>query len=418
MKNNLTNLLCCLLFLLPVLSDAHAPDQSYIFFRIYESSIGGHFAITTKDLNKVLHLDLEKGMSLEELQPYLPQIQAYIRQKTAFSSPLGSYKLRFTKTTLLDGASLGDYVESHFVLDGVTKIPDVLDVRNEILLDPSTPHRGLGVVEYNWKAGIHNNESLVSLRFSPDDYEEQLDLAKSSVLKGFLAMIKSGMHHIFIGIDHILFLLALLLPAVARRRSREKDYAGTLNPPPGKWAAWVNDWLPVEKFKPAFWYVIKVITFFTIAHTITLSLAALKIVVLPSRIVESIIALSIGLAALHNIYPIFKDKDWIIVFGFGLFHGFGFASVLGDIGLTGEFMTLSLLGFNLGVEVGQMLIISLIFPALYFLRKSKYYPKILIYGSVLLIIVSLYWFVQRFFEVRFLLDNYIDKAIRILLGQE
>jgi hypothetical protein len=154
-------------------------------------------------------------------------------------------------------------------------------------------------------------------------------------------------------------------------------------------------------------YILKVVTFFTIAHTITLSLASLNIIVLPGRIVESIIALSIGLAAFHNIRPIFKGKDWLIAFVFGLFHGFGFASVMADLGITGEFLTLTLLGFNIGVELGQIVIIALIFPILFFIRNFKFYSKFLVYLSVVLIIISLYWFVERAFDIDLTLDEQI-----------
>ena len=102
-------------------------------------------------------------------------------------------------------------------------------------------------------------------------------------------------------------------------------------------------------------------------------------------------------------------KDWVIAFIFGLFHGFGFASGLGDLGLTGEFLTLSLLGFNIGVEVGQLVIIAVIFPVLYFFRKHKFYPQLLVYMSVLLIIISLYWCVERVFDINLLLDDYLIK---------
>jgi len=172
----------------------------------------------------------------------------------------------------------------------------------------------------------------------------------------------------------------------------------------------VNNWKAVEKFKPAIIYVITIITFFTISHCITLSLAALDIFNLPSRFVETLIALSIALAAWHNIKPIFK-KDWMIAFGFGLFHGFGFASVLGDIGLSGEYMVLSLLGFNLGVEIGQVAIICVIFPILFYLRSTKYYARILVYGSLILIAISLYWFVERAFDIDMLLDNYVGDIL-------
>ncbi|MEM1357405.1 MAG: HupE/UreJ family protein, partial [Bacteroidota bacterium] len=139
--------------------------------------------------------------------------------------------------------------------------------------------------------------------------------------------------------------------------------------------------------------------FFTIAHSITLALAALEVVNLPSRYVESLIAFSIGLAALHNIRPIFKGKEWVIAFVFGLFHGFGFASVLGEKGLGSDFLIWSLLGFNVGVEIGQLLIICAVFPLLFLLRKTAFYSKLLLFGSILLIMIALYWTVERLFEV-------------------
>ena len=211
-------------------------------------------------------------------------------------------------------------------------------------------------------------------------------------------MVKLGMWHIWIGLDHILFLVALILPAVVRRRRQEPMKASDL-----------DVWSPVDRFKPAFIYIVKIVTFFTIAHSITLSLAALDVINLSSRLVESIIALSIALAAYHNIRPIFGHREWLIAFLFGLFHGFGFASVLGDKGLAGEFMTLSLLGFNVGVEIGQIAIICGIFPVLYFLRRRDIYPKVIFYGSILLIVIALYWFAERSLDVNFLIDDFISK---------
>ena len=116
-------------------------------------------------------------------------------------------------------------------------------------------------------------------------------------------------------------------------------------------------WIPVERLKPALKNVVKIVTFFTIAHSITLCLAAFQIISLPPRLIESIIAISIALAAIHNIYPLFSGKEWLIAFVFGLFHGFGFASVLAEKGLAGNYLGLSIFGFNLGVEIGQLAII-------------------------------------------------------------
>jgi hypothetical protein len=230
------------------------------------------------------------------------------------------------------------------------------------------------------------------------------------------------MHHIYIGLDHILFLLALLLPAVVLRKAPVNHFNGTNHLRAAVFPVFLRPyataWEPVDKFKSAFMYVLKIVTFFTLAHTVTLSLAALEIIKLPSALVESIIALSIALAALNNIYPLVaKGKEWLIAFVFGLFHGFGFASVLADIGLSGDYMTLSILGFNLGVELGQIIIVCMIFPVLFLLRKSSIYRPILIYGSGFLILVALSWFFDRSLGIELYLDKFVENIYSKILNK-
>ena len=140
------------------------------------------------------------------------------------------------------------------------------------------------------------------------------------------------------------------------------------------------------------------VTSFTIAHSITLSLAALDIVTLPGRPVETIIAFSIALAAFHNIYPLWNAREWIIAFVFGLFHGFGFASVMADLGLSNDYMAYTILGFNVGVEFGQVLIILAIFPLLFLIRRWKYYGHFVFWGSAFLILISMQWVIERGFD--------------------
>jgi len=275
--------------------------------------------------------------------------------------------MRLTDPTILK-LEMGTYVQTNFELDNVGEIPDALDIRYEIMFDTDPIQVCQLVVGHNWKAGIFNNESMSSLIFKPNDTQQQLDLTDGSMWKGFIALIKLGMWHIYIGLDHILFILALVLPAVVRRRNE-----------PGELAS-VATWQPVDSFKDAFLYILKIVTLFTIAHSITLSLASLGVITVSSRIVESIIAFSIALAAFHNIRPLTNRGESFIAFAFGLFHGLGFASVLGEKGLGGEYMLPSLLGFNIGVEIGQVLIICAMFPILFLLRKTSFYPKIIFYG--------------------------------------
>ncbi len=388
-------LLLILFIMSSAFSYAHAPNQSYIFLRIYETNgIEGRYEINVKEINKIFNLNLSKDATVNDLKPYKQRIQEYFLKNSSFISTLDRYTVNFGDLGVVRISS-GNYMQFHFKLNEVKQLPENLDVFYNVGFKEDPNHRGFLTVEYNWKAGMINNEAVIALDFSPSDPNDTLNLSESSVFTGFIAMIKQGVWHIWIGLDHILFLLALILPSVVRRRKNNNN------------AYSIYGWEPVMTFKAAFFYIIKVVTFFTIAHTITLTLASLEIVMLPSQIVESIIAFSIGLAAYHNIKPIFKMKDWIIAFIFGLFHGFGFASVLSDLGLTGEFLTLSLLGFNIGVELGQVAIIIGIFPILYLMRTYKFYPKFLVYTSVFLIIISLYWFIERAFDINLMLDDYL-----------
>lgn len=399
-----------LYLLVPVSTKAHAPDQGYLYLSINEDAIDGRFELIAKDINRALGTNLPDDLTMEQLKMHLTDIQAYFTQRTSFKTTDGStYTLRFKEPTILDLNEMEDYIRFHFDLEGGNEIPDELEVSYDLLFDKYPNHRGWLIIEYNWKAGIINNQSLATDIFSPDNTVEKLDLTDASIWKGFWALTKLGVWHIWIGLDHILFIVALILPAVVRRRKEEEEDVLETND-------YSSIWKPVKEFRPAFLYIIKIITFFTIAHSITLALAALGVVNLSSRFVESVIAISIALAAYHNIQPIFKGKEWIIAFGFGLFHGFGFASVLGEKGIGGDFLVPSLLGFNLGVEIGQVLIICLIFPILFLIRKNKIYPKIITYGSFALILIAFYWAVERAFEVDLTLGTYFWKFYNSIFG--
>ena len=222
-------------------------------------------------------------------------------------------------------------------------------------LDPL--HRGLLNVE-------HDGHTQTAV-FSPEQQTVRLDLTTSSPWREFLQFGREGIWHIWIGYDHILFLISLLLPAVLWWTE-------------GRWQA-------VESFKPAFWEVFKIVTAFTLAHSITLSLAVLGVVKLPSRWVESAIAVSVLIVALHNLYPVLRARLWVVAFIFGLVHGLGFATVLLDLGLPGKSLLLALVGFNLGVEVGQVAIVSAFLPLVFLVRRSWSYQRLVLgFGSVLI----------------------------------
>ena len=406
MNKNIVQFVFILFLLLPLSVNAHRPDRSLIYLRVYETAgIDGRFEIMASELDQYLGIDLGKHPSVEEVAVYRKRIQDYLLAHSAFSSVYGKHNIIFTDEISILYIDFGSFVAIHFKLDNIEKLPDELEVTYAVFFDENPLQTNALGMEYNWKAGLINNEKIMALDFTPGQKTKTLDLTDTSVWKGFMAMVKQGAWHIWIGIDHILFLLALILPSVVRREKVMIDIGNdqALATKSSKWK-----WIAVAEFKPAFWYILKIVTFFTIAHTITLSLASLGIINLPSRWVESIIAFSIGLAAFHNIKPIFMGKEWAIAFIFGLFHGFGFATVLSELGFKGENLSLSLLGFNVGVELGQVLIILLIFPLLYVIRKSKVYPKLLVWLSALLIVISLYWLIERAFDIDMPFDEYLN----------
>ena len=149
--------------------------------------------------------------------------------------------------------------------------------------------------------------------------------------------------------------------------------------------------------------VLKIVTAFTLAHSLTLALAALHIVTLPTRWVESVIAASVVIAAVNNLLPLFRERSWIVAFAFGLVHGFGFANVLAEAGLTKASLALALVGFNVGVEIGQLAIVALFVPLAYQFRQTATYRTVVLRGgSIAVIMVAAIWMIERMFDFKVL----------------
>jgi hypothetical protein len=245
---------------------------------------------------------------------------------------------------------------------------DAVEIRYTVLegLDPS--HRGLLTL-----TGQGGTQTGVLGGGSPQAIYSVLAPNRWQTFQDYF---EAGVRHILSGIDHLLFLLSLLLPAVLHRKS--------------------GHWEPVHEARPALIGVLKVVTAFTLAHSITLTLAALDLVRLPTRLTESIIAASIIVAALNNIFPIITESRARIAFGFGLLHGFGFASVLSDMGLPPGARLISLLSFNLGIEAGQLSVVLLVMPLIYALRNGLFYRRtVMPWGSAAIAALAFVWLVQR-----------------------
>jgi len=246
-------------------------------------------------------------------------------------------------------------------------------VHYNLLFDVDPTHRGLVLYKNGTVASTH--------ALSPGGPSIELRTGESDLWQSFAHYVREGVWHIWIGYDHILFLLALLLPAVLVRHG--------------------NSWDAVESFRPACNTVLKIVTVFTLAHSITLWLAVMEYVTLPSRLVEATIALSIVVTALNNLYPVLPLSGWAIAFVFGLVHGFGFANVLIDLGLSSATLAVALFGFNVGVELGQIAIVLVFLPFAFMLRRTVFYRWVVLrLGSVLVATVGGLWMIERIFDVK------------------
>ena len=221
------------------------------------------------------------------------------------------------------------------------------------------------------------------------DVDSAGDASTENAVSSFGGFVAAGVHHILIGYDHILFLLSLLLPSVWIRSLVVDPRTGV-----GR-----TRWVPSRDLRFALTNVLKVVTAFTVAHSITLALAVFDIVDPPTRWTESIIAASVVLAALNNIWPVISEARWKLTFVFGLVHGFGFASALKDAGLAKGALVGPLVGFNVGVEVGQLCIVAVVLPVAWSMRGTRGYRGAFAGGSLVIATVAGLWFVQRAFDL-------------------
>ncbi len=359
---------------------AHRTGEGYIYLIAADDSLGGRVEATIEDLSQVIPMDDDGDgkVSDAELEAHYDEVESYIAARIAVGSDGVDYPLDYLSHELLD-VGWGRFCQISFAARGVMAPPEVVEAEYRLLYEAIPEHRGLLLVARNDRTGQSGNESVWSAVFTPEEPRQEVDLNEPVIAHGFLSYLEHGVRHILIGTDHVLFIIALLMVSVLRR-----DESG---------------WAPVERFGPALFNVVKIVTLFTIAHSVTLSAAALGWISLSPRGVESIIALSVFAAAVNNIKPFFGDWTWGVIFGFGLFHGMGFASVLTHLTIELRLLVTSLLGFNLGVEIGQLGIIVLAFPVLYLMRETQLYRRFLLpVGSAAIALIAAVWFLERAFE--------------------
>jgi len=359
-------LTCLLILCFSHETNAHQLSTSYLNAHMNnDGAISGQYQIKLLDLERAIGIDVNKNGQLtwSEVISNTQSIQNWLMQTLVFSQDSIQCKTSFKGQLLIDSHYNDNYLSIPLLINCQSSDPITIeytgvfnqDTTHKLLLNISTPNQQHGRV------------------FSENHQKITIDKSTGSPLQTIKEYGKQGVIHIWIGIDHILFLLCLLMAVVI---SAHKN--GTNQP-----------------LKQSFLSIVKIVTAFTLAHSITLTATVFNLIHPNSRWVEVGIAITVLLTAINNIVPVLKKIVWV-TFLFGLLHGMGFASVLNEIGTSGSLQWLSILSFNLGVELGQVVILVIAVPVLFvfnhYHRNAHHYLKL---SSGFVALLSCFWVFQR-----------------------
>ncbi|RTL46705.1 MAG: HupE/UreJ family protein [Burkholderiales bacterium] len=367
----MTRLLLMLFALVCSAAQAHQASEAYLVYRVEGAAIEQRLDVALRDLDRDLTLDAngDAELSWGEVRARWPDIEALADDGVRFTADGAACTRLDRGPPQLDEHSDG----THAVLVSHWRCPqDVheLQVDYRLFARTDAAHRGLARI-----AGTAGEPRVLV----PGRGPQTLSAEQRSVT-GFIA---EGIAHIASGLDHVLFLVTLLLVAVWRRDGR--------------------GWAPRDSARSAFAETLRLVTAFTLAHSVTLGLAASGLIDPPAAVVESLIALTVLLAALDNLRPFVPGPRWLMVGAFGLVHGIGFAGPLKDLGLRGAELVLPLMAFNLGVELGQLAVVALLLPAALWCRRAVVYRRWIVPGgSGAIAVLALLWCVERSLAVQLL----------------
>ena len=353
-----------------------------------ESNIEGSWQVRVRDLEAYIPFDMPQPEKDEdsgdgvikwlEIMAKSSQVAQFTREQLVFSGQNGPCPLIIDPQLQLDRHFNQAYLVVTF--KGHCQLKSGITLNYQAFFDQDANHKAI--------VNIENSRGITTRVFTESSREQEITLEQSSHLQTFGQYLYQGIVHIWQGTDHLLFLLVLILTACFKLNLSSSDGSGHRQ----------EKWQVISAKKTILMQAGWLITAFTLAHSMTLTLTALGLLTVSSHYIEGIIALSVLFTAVNNIWPV-VIKLPLLSFVFGLFHGMGFASVLAELGLAAQGQLLSILAFNLGVELGQLAILAVILPLLIKTRFKAWYPKYLIpTGSAVIAVVALQWTVARLFN--------------------
>lgn len=360
-------LLCCIALLCwSFATYAHQASTAYLALGA-DAAAAALFEVAVADAHAVVPLDRDADgrISWAEVRSGREALQTYFAGRLRFSQDSGECSWRASDFR----------ITSHF---------DRFYIAWPLRLDCAAPDRAL-TVSYRGLFEVDPTHRLIvsqvrgervdSLLLSPA--QSRARLSDASAWQNFFSYLRSGAWHILVGFDHLLFLLALLLPLVLAKKADGGERVASAG-------RVTRDALLLA-------------TSFTLAHSLTLAATVLGWLELPATLVEGVIAVSVILAALNLVLPLWRHYHLPVAFVFGLFHGCGFAGVLrADLAVGGASPGLPLVAFNLGIEIGQLLVVAALLPLFFWLRETRFYRYLLLPGSALGIgTLGSIWLIER-----------------------
>jgi hypothetical protein len=375
--------------LMPISALAHKESDAYLTLHTDPENLNvlhGQWDIALRDLSFVIDVDSnhDGAITWGEVKTQRTVIERYALDRIEIKGDGLTCDLT-PNAQMIDEHTDGAYGVIMFDAVCDKEIPNKLTVAYRLFQDVDPYHRGIITI----RAGTQTLQAVLG----PENPDIALDLRKPDYWQQFKSFLNDGVWHIWTGPDHLLFIFSLLLPAVLLRWPKGGIAIGGTS-------VLKSDWLPAPRLSGALWELIKVVSAFTLSHSVTLTLSVLGYVDLPSRLVESGIALSIIIAAGNNLFPLVRGRAWLVAFSFGFIHGLGFASALAGLQLPPAAMAASLGGFSLGVELGQEAIVLPFVSLAFLVRRTRFYQVgVVRWGSILIIAIAALWLIQRAFDV-------------------
>ncbi len=371
-------------------ASAHEMPSSAVSLEFQEKTV------TAELILPLDRLEIAFGESLTEapadvLKKYESELATYILQHVQPVSPDGeAWLVKVAEMSLQLAEQPYDLIVRLDMEPPASAPLDHFIFNYDVILHEIFTHSILVSVNSDWNHAVTASEPVLLGTLRADVTSLEVDRSGGSWWTGFTNIVGQGIAHIAEGTDHLLFLLVLLLPAPLLERNRR--------------------WLAFGGIRHSLLQLLKVVTAFTIGHSLTLAQTALGLIPGTSKWIEALIALSILVSAIHAQRPLFPGREALVAFGFGLVHGMAFASLIADIGITPWRMVSSIFGFNAGIELMQLAVVAVTMPWLLILSVTRWYPAVRIAGSLLAMVAAAAWIVERVTETANPMANIVNAA--------